>query len=194
MAGLLKPGAAGSLSVSFMFQEPRLLPWKTALENVILPLKKLMGKAEAADRARRFLSLVGLSDRAGAYPRELSGGQCQRISMARAFAYPSDLILMDEPFQSLDIPLRKQLMELSLSLLAGSPRRMAAVTHEPREAVFLGRRIIVLGEPPRGIVFDERLNLSPEDRRYGSEAWIRMEARLLSVLTGAQSRETIGGS
>jgi NitT/TauT family transport system ATP-binding protein len=145
-----------------MFQEPRLLPWKTVLANVMLPIEELMGKNEVKARAEHFLRLVSLAEKENAMPHELSGGQKQRVSMARAFAYPSDLLLMDEPFQSLDIPLRKQLMDLTLLLIKESPRRLIAVTHDPREAVYLGKRIIVLGNAPDGIVLDEMVNLETE--------------------------------
>jgi NitT/TauT family transport system ATP-binding protein len=148
--------------VSFVFQEPRLLPWKTVLANVTLPIEELLGKNEAKARAQHFLRLVSLDEKENAMPHELSGGQKQRVSMARAFAYPSELLLMDEPFQSLDIPLRKQLMDLTLLLIKESPRRLIAVTHDPREAVYLGKRVIVLGNTPCKIIFDEEVNLETE--------------------------------
>jgi NitT/TauT family transport system ATP-binding protein len=149
-----------------VFQEPRLLPWKTALENVSLPIKGLLGKKEAVERARRCLGLVSLEDFCEAFPEELSGGQKQRVNIARAFACPGPLLLMDEPFQSLDIPLRGNLLNLTKRLLESEPRRLVAVTHDPREALCLGRRVIVLGPPPRGIVLDlsPGENLSPAER------------------------------
>ncbi|GHV95738.1 ABC transporter ATPase [Spirochaetia bacterium] len=189
IAGLLEPQAgelfvhgesnpgAGS-AVSMVFQEPRLLPWKTALENVSLPLAERLGKKEAQAQARRFLRLVSLEDKAESLPAELSGGQKQRVNLARAFAFPGEILLMDEPFQSLDIPLRIELMDLTLSLLADFPRLVVMVSHDPREAVYMGKRIIVLGKSPRGIIHDEILHL---DRpRYGSSA--ELEQRLLSLL------------
>jgi NitT/TauT family transport system ATP-binding protein len=155
-----------------------------ALDNVLLPIKRRMGKAEAEARARRFLDLVSLGDKAGAFPEELSGGEKQRVSIARAFAYPAQAIFMDEPFQSLDIPLRLELMDMIAGLLEQESRLLVAVTHDPREAVYLGKRIIVLGKPPRGIVFDEGVNLTRPERDYGAEAHNRLEARLLAALRG----------
>ncbi|MDR0377595.1 MAG: ABC transporter ATP-binding protein [Spirochaetaceae bacterium] len=171
-------------SASFVFQESRLLPWMKALDNVILPIKRRMGTAEAESRARRFLDLAALGDKAGSFPGELSGGEKQRVSIARAFAFPAQAIFMDEPFQSLDIPLRLELMDMIKTLLETENRLVIAVTHDPREAVYLGKRVIVLGKPPGGIVLDEALSLTPGERAYGSPAHSRLEARLLAALSG----------
>jgi NitT/TauT family transport system ATP-binding protein len=195
IAGILKP-SAGELNAgtraALVFQEPRLLPWLSVLENAALPIERLLGKKAARERALHFLELVELADKAQSLPVELSGGQQQRASLARAFAFPSPVVLLDEPFQSLDIPLRIQMMDLVKDLLARDDTRtgdsgqaarlVVAVTHDPREAVYLGRRIMVLGNPPEGIVFDETLELSEEERAYGSIAQGTMERRLLGAL------------
>ena len=204
LGGLLKP-LSGIISFSdtangnseipktaFMFQEPRLLPWLTVLENVSLPILKIFDKEEAGERARRFLSLVSLEGMENAYPSELSGGQAQRVSMARAFAWPATALFMDEPFQSLDIPLRISLMETCLSLLerdnlskensSHDSRLLIAVTHDPREALYLGGRIVILGKAGEGIVFDRVVNALPVDRTYGSTASIELETEIIRVL------------
>jgi NitT/TauT family transport system ATP-binding protein len=191
MAGLLKPSGADPDNVvvrdgevSFVFQESRLLPWLTVLENVGLPIERVLGRAAARDRALEFLRRVSLEDKAGAYPPELSGGQAQRASFARAFAHPAPIILMDEPFQALDIPLRIQLMETTRSLLEQENRLAVLVTHDPREAIFLGRRVLILGSHGQGIVYEIAVDLSRRDRSYGSPAQARLEAQLLAVLYG----------
>jgi NitT/TauT family transport system ATP-binding protein len=190
IAGLLKP-LAGDVSCnsdlfSMAFQEPRLLPWKTVLENVSLPLMQRIGKQAAVERALRFLRLVSMDSMADALPRALSGGQRQRVNLARAFACPADILLLDEPFQSLDIPLRLELMELARSLPenAGEPpaRLTVAVTHDPREAVYLGKRIIVLGKMSQGIIHDGPVNLGEADRAYGSQAQLELERKYLKLL------------
>ncbi|MDR1444902.1 MAG: ATP-binding cassette domain-containing protein, partial [Treponema sp.] len=188
IARLLKPaggeiaidgGAAdGHVPAVLVFQEPRLLPWMTALENVSLPLRRFFGKKPALERARYFLELAGLGDKIHNLPRELSGGQRQRVSLARAFAVPGPVILLDEPFQSLDIPLKITMMDLVMTLLNREQgRQVIAVTHDPREAVYLGRRILALGKPgpavpsafpPAAVVFDEILPSEFHDRSYGS--------------------------
>jgi NitT/TauT family transport system ATP-binding protein len=178
-----QPANSPGPSVSFVFQEPRLLPWLTVEENVSLPLTKLYGRNGARIRALDFLELVALKEKASALPRELSGGQQQRAAIARAFAYPAPLLLLDEPFHSLDIPLRIELMELTLGLLERENRAAAAVTHEPREAVYLANRIIVLGKPPAGTVYDRKINLSPEERAYGSAVSAGLEGELVTALS-----------
>jgi ABC-type nitrate/sulfonate/bicarbonate transport system ATPase subunit len=174
-----------------VFQEPRLLPWMTALGNTALPIEKTLGKKPARERARYFLELAGLGDKIHSFPRELSGGQRQRVSLARAFAFPSPVILLDEPFQSLDIPLKIAMMDLVKTLLNREQGRLViAVTHDPREAVYLGRRIMVLGKAaggtsPAAIVFDEVL--PPTLPSYGSPAQAALEQRLLEALQAGQS-------
>ena len=207
LGGLLKPlagevsysgeiaGEAGVLAgpkTAYIFQEPRLLPWLTVLENINLPLLKIFGKEEALERAKHFLSLVSLEGREAAYPSELSGGQAQRVSMARAFAWPAQALFMDEPFQSLDIPLRINLMETCLSLLerdnlskensSHDNRLLIAVTHDPREALYMGGRIVILGKAGEGIVFDRVVNDLPADRAYGSAASVELEREIIRVL------------
>jgi ABC-type nitrate/sulfonate/bicarbonate transport system ATPase subunit len=216
IAGLRKP-SGGSIAIrdscpntgrtsaappaALVFQEPRLLPWMTALENTALPLLRPFGKRGGRERARYFLELAGMGDKAGSLPAELSGGQMQRVNLARAFAFPSPVILLDEPFQSLDIPLKIAIMDLVMTMLDREQGRLVvAVTHDPREAVYLGRRIIVLGRPVEGKgpaveadknsgmvplapvipVFDEILDLEPAGRSYGSST--ALEQRLLAAL------------
>jgi NitT/TauT family transport system ATP-binding protein len=167
IAGLLKPEsgtiqcgtthaaayADGEFNTAFVFQEPRLLPHLSVRENITLPSRKHLPVEELRHKAARLLALTGLENEADRYPDALSGGQKQRVSIVRAFCYPAPLLLMDEPFQSLDLPLRLSLLETLKNLLAVENRFVAAVTHDPREAVILAKRILVLGKNGR-IVFD----------------------------------------
>ncbi|GAB1481314.1 hypothetical protein MASR2M78_01290 [Treponema sp.] len=141
-----------------------------------------MGKKQARERALHFLDAVGLSSKAASLPSELSGGQRQRVSVARAFAYPAPLVLMDEPFQSLDLPLRLQLMDLTLDLIASEKRLALAVTHDPREAIYLAKRALVIAGKPVCIVLDEAIELDRADRAYASSASAELEARLFASL------------
>ncbi|HCM28392.1 MAG TPA: ABC transporter ATP-binding protein [Treponema sp.] len=169
--------------ISFIFQEPRLFPWHSALENVALPLRSRLGVVKARERALHFLRLVGLAGKEREFPDKLSGGERQRVSIARAFAFPAPLVLMDEPFQSLDLPLRIQLMDATLELLKAEPRTVLAVTHDPREAIYLADRAVVIAGRPVRKVADETIDLSRNDRAYSSAASAGIEARLFAALT-----------
>ena len=183
---------------SFVFQEPRMLPWMTVLRNISLPLEREMGREAAAAKARLYLSLVSFEGREGSYPAELSGGQAQRVSIARAFAFPAPVLFMDEPFQSLDIPLRLNLMDLILSIgekdnstvpLPEKGRFLIIVTHDPREAIYMAGRIIILGKSGEGIIFDRTVNLSPEERLFGSAAAGELERELIVHLANNRTIE-----
>lgn len=139
--GLLKP-TAGAVENTFrktaaVFQEPRLLPWRTALENVNLVL---CDNRSTLEMARQHLEQVGLGDAADKYPRELSGGMQQRVAIARALAVEGDLLILDEPFKAMDEALRQQVMDL----VAKTDGAILLVTHEEEEAKALGCRIIKL--------------------------------------------------
>jgi NitT/TauT family transport system ATP-binding protein len=191
IAGFLKPEAGsvsgiGAVNISFVFQESRLLPRISALKNVTLPVERLLGAAEAEKRSRRFLSLCGMESFADALPLELSGGQRRRISIARAWAYPAPIVLMDEPFQSLDIPLRIQMMDSIRILMREERRLVIVVTHSPREALYLAKRIIVLGRGFRDsafVAFDELHDAPFEEREFISERTVEFEKRIIAALS-----------
>jgi NitT/TauT family transport system ATP-binding protein len=180
------PSAGFMPEVSFVFQESRLLPWLRVVENLTLPLKNKFGSPEALDRAMGFLKLVSLEGKENSFPAALSGGERQRAAIARAFAYPSPLLLMDEPFQSLDIPLRLELMDLTLSLLKEDPRLVVMVTHDPREALYLGSRIIIFGGKPNGVIHDEPVDPDRKNRDYGSPELIEKEKKLIALLASCK--------
>ncbi|GHT48619.1 ABC transporter ATP-binding protein [Spirochaetia bacterium] len=181
--------------ISFIFQEPRLFPNLTVLENVALPLENIintqkMTKQQSQDRLKYFLDILGLSEKASAYPSELSGGQAGRVSIARAWCYPSELLLMDEPFQSLDIPLRIALLDAVRNLMSIEKRFVIAVTHDPREAIYMGRRIIVLGKTQTGdakIMLDE-LQCADGNAEFISEQSIPTEKRLIAALSAGSKK------
>lgn len=140
---------------SFCFQEPRLLPWLSALDNAALPLSLAgMAKDEARTAARKELAHTGLADAAELLPRELSGGMQMRVALARALVTRPDLLLLDEPFAALDELRRMQLDEALRALQAELGFTMVFVTHSAAEAAFTGERVLVLGAGGRGIVAD----------------------------------------
>lgn len=153
LAGLIPPTAgtvAGyqDLRISYIFQEVRILPWKTVLENVLFPLSGLMPDQEALEHARTFIRMVGLEKEENRYPSQLSGGMKQRVSIARAFAYPSGAILMDEAFQNLDRKLKFSILESFKTIWSKDRRTVVFVTHDEEEAFSLGGEVIFLGRQP----------------------------------------------
>ncbi|NDL67292.1 ABC transporter ATP-binding protein [Anaerotalea alkaliphila] len=135
---------------SYVFQETRLLPWATVLENMTFVLKGPFGKEKARERAMETLEMVRLEEFAGYKPSQLSGGMRQRLSLARAFAYPAEILVMDEPFKGQDRGLKEELLGHFKNLLARDPRTVLFVTHDPEEADLVAdARILLEGRPVR---------------------------------------------
>ena len=163
LAGLLQPTqgevridgrrvGGPSREVGVVFQRPLLLPWRTALENVLLPAQvKRLPLAEAAVEARNLLRTMGLGEFWDRFPRHLSGGMQQRVAMARALLLSPSILLMDEPFGALDAITREQ-MHLDLLALWGVRRpTILFVTHDISEAVFLADRVVLLSPRPGSV-------------------------------------------
>lgn len=137
----------------YVFQAPALYPWRSIERNVRLPLE-IMGysTADQAERARKYLALVGLSGFEKKFPWQLSGGMQQRASIARALCFEPDLLLMDEPFGALDEITRDRLNEELLRLWAATRKTVIFVTHSIAEAVFLSSKIVVMSARPGRII------------------------------------------
>ena len=135
--------------ISFVFQEPTLMPWKTVFGNVYLPLRlRGVSKAAARDAILETLATVGLEDFADAYPRELSGGMKMRVSIARALVTKPKLLLMDEPFAALDEITRQRLNDDVLRLWRETGITVIFVTHSVYESAYLSNRIVVMKARP----------------------------------------------
>jgi NitT/TauT family transport system ATP-binding protein len=132
-----------------VFQSPTLLPWASVLDNVLFPLK-IMGKIapDSAARARSLLRLVGLEGFEAKYPRELSGGMQMRTGICRALVHDPDILLMDEPFGSLDALTREELTLELMRILSEQPKTVLFVTHSITESVMLADRVVVLSPRP----------------------------------------------
>jgi NitT/TauT family transport system ATP-binding protein len=144
-----QPLSGPSREIGLVFQKANLMPWRTVLDNVLLPLQvQRMPPAEAEGRAVHALELVGLMEFAGSYPRELSGGMTQRVAIARALAHEPQILLLDEPFGSLDALTRERLNQELLGVWDASRKTVVMVTHDIREAVFLADRVLVLSQRP----------------------------------------------
>jgi NitT/TauT family transport system ATP-binding protein len=141
--------------IGFVFQQANLMPWRTALDNVRLPLE-LRGSPDEEQRrqARRLLDLVGLGAFEDTYPHNLSGGMAQRVALARALVHQPDLLLLDEPFGSLDALTRERMAAELLRIWNARPVTVVMVTHSIPEAIFLADRVIVLSPQPGEVRLD----------------------------------------
>ncbi len=168
--------------ISYLFQEPRLLPWKTVLGNIEFVLGETMPEEEKRARIKRFLSLVGLSGSEKLYPRQLSGGMRQRTAIARAFSFPSEIILMDEPFQALDLNLKVSLLKAFVPLWEEESRTALFVTHDIQEALLLGHRIILLSALPAVIRSSIECPLPLYERNLADPALQKIERTLYELI------------
>ncbi len=173
-AGRIEHLSGGRLG--FMFQEPRLMPWLSARDNVALVCDDPRGAAAAAE-AR--LAEVGLGERATAWPQQLSGGQQRRVALARAFITEPRLLLMDEPFISLDAPTAAALREQLLKLWREHAPAVLYVTHDLREALALADRVLFLCDAPARVLLDYRVPL-PRPRAIDGAELAELRAELLA--------------
>jgi NitT/TauT family transport system ATP-binding protein len=172
LAGLLPPTEGHILlagtpltnppsEIGIVFQKPNLMPWRTVIDNVILPLQIQATPAnEARKRSLEALELVGLGDFAQAYPKELSGGMEQRVAVARALIQQPSILLLDEPFGALDALTRERMNQEMLRLWQDQDLTAIMVTHNIREAVFLADRVLVLSPRPATISAEFVVNLA----------------------------------
>ena len=196
----LVPASGGAISVfgrtpeearrardfAFVFQDSTLLPWRSALENVRLPLEvgRRDGNVEQHAEPHELLALVGLAGRENALPHELSGGMCQRVSIARALVCRPRVLLMDEPFGALDEITRDKLNEELLRIWEETGTTIMFVTHSVPEAAFLGRKCLVLSRQPgrvRGYV----------DIDFGTQRTLAMRDTLEFVQVTAHLRSLL---
>ena len=143
---VLKPG----IDKGFVFQDASLLPWRTVIDNIILGLE-LQGNEKKSDsrrKAEQFLALVGLKGFEHHYPHELSGGMRQRVNLARALIVDPEILLMDEPFASLDAQTREIMQAELLKMWNQSKKTVIFVTHQIEEAIFLADRVVVFSARP----------------------------------------------
>jgi NitT/TauT family transport system ATP-binding protein len=163
LAGLLAPssgrmivnseGSDAHSGVGMVFQRPALLPWRTVFGNIILPaIITGMDRRQAEERAYALLSLVGLSDFAGKYPNELSGGMQQRVGICRALLCQPTLLLMDEPFAALDALTREDLSVELLRIWQHEPKTVLFVTHSISEAILLADKVVIISSRPGRVV------------------------------------------
>jgi ABC-type nitrate/sulfonate/bicarbonate transport system ATPase subunit len=200
LAGILKPTKGTVLidgapadpkrqSISFVFQEPSTYPWLTVYNNVTTGLRiKGEPKREMDRKVREIVDMVGLTGFENYYPHQISGGMKQRVAIARAFATDSDLILMDEPFVSLDQPTRERMQREVLDIWRHRVRTVIFVTHNIEEAVFLADRILILSEKPSRIVAEIKVGIERPRDPLSSE-FMKLRAECVRWL---HSRDGVG--
>lgn len=166
-----------------VFQEYGLFPWRTVIENVRFGLEQREMTDETRDaRARAMLDLVGLGDVAERYPRELSGGMKQRVGIARALAVDPAILLMDEPFASVDAHTRSNLHDELLDVWRETDKTVLFVTHDVEEAVTLADRVVVLSGSPGTVVEVVDVELE-RPRERTDDAFVENEERLRDLVT-----------
>ena len=177
-----------ALHSAIVFQEPRLMPWLTVLDNMLLVAGP--GDAAARERTLALLEEVDIAGFADAYPGQLSGGMQRRVALARALLVAPELLLMDEPFVSLDMPTANHLRALVTRLWRSRRMTTIFVTHDLREAMVLGTRLLFLTRSPGRAALDWRPDLPPPGERGAAEieaavaALLARHPRLLEGMAG----------
>lgn len=172
LAGLIKPtsgsftfGHGEQPSIGMVFQQANLMPWRTVTENIKLPLEvKNVDDATARGKAQEMTELVGLQGFEDSLPRDLSGGMAQRVAIARALVHDPDLLLLDEPFGSLDALTRERMWTELSRIWQARQKTVIMVTHSINESLFLADRVLVLTQRPGSVKLDMEVDL-PRPRR-----------------------------
>ncbi len=195
--GVPVEGPAGN--IGFVFQSPTLLKWRTVLKNVMFPYEVLASqknagasKADFEARAHELLKMAGLDEFTDAYPKQLSGGMQQRVSICRALIHDPELLLMDEPFGALDEFTREYMNEELLRIWRETKKTVLFVTHHIPEAVFLSDRVLVMSQRPGTIVGEVVVDL-PRPRLPEMRETVRFLEQVVETrhLIGAGTSEAM---
>jgi ABC-type nitrate/sulfonate/bicarbonate transport system ATPase subunit len=203
ISGLIKP-RAGNVSflpnkipkIGYVFQEHRLFPWLNVFNNVSVVMDKYpRNRIELTKQLiNDYLAIFGLNNKKDSYPRQLSGGECQRVSIVRALVNNPDILLLDEPFIHLDEDTSQKLREKIRVLIEQRSLTTVFVTHNPYEAVFLADRIIVISEKNMGIEKEIIIKINKADRKlsYASFIHLKSTAKYTSMLLKSLKPNILG--
>jgi NitT/TauT family transport system ATP-binding protein len=208
IAGLIRPtegqvvledtpitGVPDNMAVVFQDYSRSLFPWLSVRDNVALPLRRRgLDRTQRHGAATEALDAVGLSASASKYPWQLSGGMQQRVSIARALAYRPSLMLMDEPFGSVDAQTREDLEDLLLKVRGGDGMTILLVTHDIDESVYVGDRVVVLSRSPGSVQADLPVDLPAERDQVATRelpAFVRLRAEVGRLIRGNPQAATV---
>jgi NitT/TauT family transport system ATP-binding protein len=174
--------------IGFVFQQPRLLNWRTVRDNVCLPLEQQhMDRTEMRAQSDKHLRLVGLAGYENYYPLQLSGGMQQRVAIARALAVDPDILLMDEPFSGLDEITARKLRQELVRIWQETGKTILFVTHSIAESVFLSQQILIISAKPARVFKRVAINL-PYPRDYSDVRLFEIETQLTSDFLGMEEQ------
>ena len=172
--------------ISYVFGEASLISSLTVKQNLDYAVSHVIkDKTERNNAILSVLKELELENELNSYPRKLSTGMAQRVALARGFLYPSDVLIMDEPFRGLDTALKTRLQKYFLDLLSKNNKTVLLITHDVNEALLLADRIIVFEGNPIEITFDEKIKLDKENRSLSSPEISSIGDNLLNVLQNA---------
>ncbi len=191
-----RPYTAPSPAITIIFQLFGLLPWKTAIENVELPLEVLgLGKEARRERAKAHIKMVGLEGFENTYPHDLSGGMKQRVGIARALSLHPEVLLMDEPFSSLDELTAKSLRALVLEIWRDPnlpTNSFLMVSHNVEEAVYMADRVVVMSPRPGRIVGEVKIDIPrPRVNYLREEVYFRHVDEVMDILEKTNNQHLV---